>query len=126
MLRYLFVGLFLFIAEYAGAQCHRLPNMTCDDPIGPAVATSSVTVSATSRKRTCLTHLTVVSNSTFTVTVTDGYAGTAIWAVGVLSANAGYTDDWPIEKPLCGTPGKQLGIAVDNGTHKINYDGYVY
>ena len=117
--------LFLSLLLLSGVSfADRVDQLTIFDyKIPGAVSTSSVTITAPGvGLMNCLTDLTVISDSTYTVTVND--AGTDVFSV-LMPASTGLAKDWRIENPFCVSPNSALGIVVDNGTYSINYQGVV-
>lgn len=88
-----------------------------------ASSSSEVTIQAQGAGlENCLSSLTVISNSTYTLRVLNG--STTDYSL-LMGASAGISEEWPIDDMFCGDSNQTMKIKVDNGTYNINYQGKV-
>lgn len=112
----LFILLSVFLASALYAGINRLTA------IGPATATSTVTISAAGTGiKNCITDVDVISDSAYTFRVLSG--ATTIYAL-TLGANTGLVRAFDDPNALCSSNNAQLQIKVSAGTYQINYQGY--
>lgn len=91
--------------------------------LGPATATSQVTLAAISGERNCVSNVDVISDAGYTVRILDG--GTTVYAL-TLAANAGMIRSWNSDDAICGTSNTAMVIKISAGTYQINYTGFTY
>ncbi len=118
----LFLSVAILVFGYT-ANSFAGRDYVIESDIGPAFSTNTVTLSAAGAgKRNCLTDLTFISNSTYTINVLVGQ--TTFFQL-LMPANTGLVKDWDIQKPVCTANNEAMQIKIDNGAFKINYQGFV-
>ena len=100
--------------------------------LGPSLSSGTVSSafeltlsSGGANVRNCLTEMTILSDTAYTVTIYDGgdTALPPIWEQA-FSADAGITKDWGFFTALCGSKNTQMTIDVSAGTYRLTHKGY--